>query len=474
MQQIIIQMFFTILVSIYCFIKLLQLKKPKRTISKLLLIIYTIVIPLIIFVVRLHLPYLNIPILIITLFLLMQYIYKAPTLQTLIGILYSTGIAYALHFICAVTLFSIIEICLRLPTNNMFVMQILVSLTQLISCILLFKIKRFKDGMPFLKKEYHITTGIISSIIILTLTMLISNNNGELALIIPFICILFFAIFIYVFWKNHLRQVYDKNQADKREDYLNHEIEQLRKEKEILSKLVHRDNKLIPALEMTVRDYVNNYSDTPNSQNIIEQLDNLTSERKGIIKNSSYKNICRTGFVGIDSMINYMYTKAQDENIEFNFILVGDLSEHIDSTISISDFDSILGDLIENAIIATKFNNGKHVLVIISTSPLSIEVYDSGAPFDIKVLANLGLKRITTHKEFGSGIGLTSIYEFGYKYNYSLTINEYKIDDPKYTKAVSIEFGNVREYCFITERSYKELKPLLRREDITIKMPAKS
>ena len=43
---------------------------------------------------------------------------------------------------------------------------------------------------------------------------------------------IFFAIFIYVFWKNHLRQVYDKNQADKREDYLNHEIEQLRKQLE--------------------------------------------------------------------------------------------------------------------------------------------------------------------------------------------------------------------------------------------------
>lgn len=474
MEHLIIKYFFIILTSIHCYTRLLSLKKLKYSSSKLVLFSYTLVCSLLLYVVRCFVPYLSIYILIITLFFVLKYIYKTDSLLTISTILYSLGIAYGSYFLFTIIITFMINILLRIPTSNIYILQILVSLTQLISCILLFKIKRFKDGMPFLKKEYHITTGIISSIIILTLTMLISNNNGELALIVPFICILFFAIFIYVFWKNHLRQVYDKNQADKREDYLNHEIEQLRKEKEILSKLVHRDNKLIPALEMTVRDYVNNYGDTPNSQNIIEQLDNLTSERKGIIKNSSYKNICRTGFVGIDSMINYMYTKAQDENIEFNFILVGDLSEHIYSTISISDFDSILGDLIENAIIATKFNNGKHVLVIISTSPLSIEVYDSGAPFDIKVLANLGLKRITTHKEFGSGIGLTSIYEFGYKYNYSLTINEYKIDDPKYTKAVSIEFGNVREYCFITERSYKELKPLLRREDITIKMPAKS
>ena len=167
--------------------------------------------------------------------------------------------------------------------------------------------------------------------------------------------------------------------------------------------------------------------------------------------------------------MNYFRSKAADNNIEFNCIVAGNLANVVGDCVSVSDFNSILADLIENAIIATKCSNGHHIHAVIRTDKLAIDVYDSGNTFDVNVLANLGLKRITTHKDTGgSGIGLSSIYEFLEKYQASLIIDETKQIDSRFTKKISVCFNGVKEYRLITSRNNEELKIVYHREDVII------
>lgn len=71
--------------------------------------------------------------------------------------------------------------------------------------------------------------------------------------------------------------------------------------------------------------------------------------------------------------------------------------------------NTLLADLVENAIIAIRSRTSKRILVSISISEghYLIDVFDGGIPFEAETIINLGLKKITTHADSsGSGIGL--------------------------------------------------------------------
>ena len=66
----------------------------------------------------------------------------------------------------------------------------------------------------------------------------------------------------------------------------------------------------------------------------------------------------------------------------------------VEKVIPESDLNTVLADLCENAILAAKDSERKSVLLVIGISDgcYSIDVFDSGLPFEIDTLANLGLK----------------------------------------------------------------------------------
>jgi len=298
-----------------------------------------------------------------------------------------------------------------------------------------------------------------------------SNNPSDLIYIVPVVSIFIIVILFYLWNKFKFQQYYNTMTSKREYNFLKHEMSILIEQNETLSKLIHKDNKLIPALEMSVRTYMNSNGDKTVGENLLLQLQNLSTERKEVIYKSAPTDIYNTGLIATDSLLNYFKAKAAENSIEFSCIISGNLTETIGDTISVSDFNSILADLIENALIATKCNNGHHIHVVIIADKPAIEVYDSGIPFDIKVLAGLGLKRITTHKGTGTGIGLTSIYEFTEKYEATLTIDETTQIDPRFTKKVAISFNSGKEYKLITSRTKEDIKYLYRREDVIIEQP---
>ena len=98
-----------------------------------------------------------------------------------------------------------------------------------------------------------------------------------------------------------------------------------------------------------------------------------------------------------------------------------------------------------------------------------VEVFDTGIPFEANVLVNFGRKRITTHKDFGTGIGLNTIYHIIGLHNATVIIDEtVNINNTKYQKKMSVVFDNRHLYILKTNSRNDELNYLARRADLMI------
>ena len=119
-----------------------------------------------------------------------------------------------------------------------------------------FRLKRTKNGMPFLKKQYYSISGMIISIFLLLASTLLNADNRNQIYIIPYILIFIFATLIYLYWKKYLTKTYLDKLNIKNIESLNTEllekqqyIESLEEDNQRLAKIIHKDNKLIPAME---------------------------------------------------------------------------------------------------------------------------------------------------------------------------------------------------------------------------------
>lgn len=227
------------------------------------------------------------------------------------------------------------------------------------------------------------------------------------------------------------------------------------KENETFSKLIHKDNKLIPAMELAVSQLLysiaqddNEQSRMEQAQSILKQLKALSEERAGIVKNyedASQKLPC-LGLNGLDALFLFMLQRAHMSEIEFDLKLDDGIDQIITGNISESDVSTLLADLIENALIAANHTEHKKAVQVKLSAHAGIfyiSVSDSGPPFPPEVLERWGIERITTHADTGgSGIGMMTIYELCQKYSASFEIEQVQNVSP-YRKCVSIRFDGL-------------------------------
>ena len=140
------------------------------------------------------------------------------------------------------------------------------------------------------------------------------------------------------------------------------EIEYLKTENDKLSRLIHKDNKMLPALSMAVTDLLENVpklslqeinslaADLQIQLRTLydDRLKILTSYEKGLLPISS------TGFSSVNAVLMFMQKNAQQLGIRYQFMLSDPLSAIIPSIISEKDFSHLLSDLLDNAVIAAK------------------------------------------------------------------------------------------------------------------------
>lgn len=418
-------------------------------------------------------------------FFLVQTTHTSPELS-FTTIIISYGISYITFAISVVVISIGIISKISINSYNHMICQLFTALIQILITPFLFISKRFKKGMPFLSNKLNRFSVMLTSMLILFSVLLIRSISSEHhAYIFPFLLIFLLAIFIYLSWKNNITKTYldklkEKDISELNSSLLEKErrIKELEEENKELAKIIHGDNKLIPAMALAVKSFIQDTSSispaaSQTGFNLLEELNQMSANRKGIIHDQDFR--CRTipptNVTSIDNLLKYMQQKAHELDIDFNAVVSCDLKPLIQKMSEEEELNTLLADLLENALIATKHNYAHHVLLNIDLieNCYTISIFDSGTPFSKEVLINLGLENCTTHKnDGGSGIGLVSSYELIQKYNASLIIDEYAPKSGLYTKKVSVCFNHMQQYALYTYRDPEETTFLKQRADLLI------
>ena len=336
----------------------------------------------------------------------------------------------------------------------------------------LFKIKRFKNGFPFIKstsKNENFDIFILAiNIIIMFMYFLFGyiHNISILYFIAGFI--MFVLILMVIIQETFMIYHKQKLQTKALKDYEQELSETKQKlataleEKQKLVKSNHEFYHRQAALNKKLDDLRNQnqlISDTEFAEeysNILNRINNLSAEYDS--KTYTIPNLTKTNIIEIDDMLLYMQSECVKNNIEFIFKLECDINYIIENFISKSQLETLLGDLIRNAIIAINYssNNFKSIMIVLGIKDESYElsIFDSGIEFEIETLLNLGIQPASTHlNDGGTGIGFITTFETIHSCNASFIINE--ITNNNYTKSLEIRFDNKNEYIIISNRKEK-------------------
>lgn len=344
-----------------------------------------------------------------------------------------------------------------------YITVIALDILQLLLTFLIYRIKRFKSGISIQNNDGTIELLLLISILsIFLMTLSYTENVAQSPFELIILTLIFCGLILIIWWKKYVTnkyhtQIYKRNEAlyERRIEEYEHERNNLLNQNAELSKIIHRDNKLIPAMVMAVEELINNAPNNTELNGLLKQLEALSIEHKEIINAYQAKSdsLPKTGTSPIDAVLHYILAKAKQNDIEFNINIEKDCIPILVSKITdMTDLTTILCDLGENAIIATKNIPERKILIafeLSKTSEPSICFYDNGPLFDEKVIANMGKRKITTHKnDGGNGIGLMTLFETLNKYDASYILNE-NLNDSVYSKCITISFDGLQNKQFI-------------------------
>ncbi len=331
-----------------------------------------------------------------------------------------------------------------IPENfkDLFIVSIF-SVLMILLTLLIFKIKKIKKRIvPITNDDVYEKLLFISVLSIFGMTLTFTTDREATFLEIGFIFISFCCLSIILGWRKMTANSYRKNILDRNVEVLeysareyNAERERLAEQNRELAKIIHRDNKLLPAMELSVRSLLERYPDDKQAKELLQGLNKLFAERANAVESfRSEATILQTsGDVTIDSVLGFLNAKAADYKVEFTAEAEEGAVEFFREQFKeLTDFNAILCDLGENALIAAKHvENGKVKAVLDYAGGIAtLKLYDNGALFDEKVIAEMGRTEITTHKnDGGSGIGLVTAFKILKKYSASICIDEVLADD---------------------------------------------
>ncbi len=395
-----------------------------------------------------------------------KIIYKADFYSTIVATIIAYGISYLTYLLGIALLIGCLLIVNHPINQTNLLITTIISFLQCIFTVLLFRVKRLRNGLPFLQDPKYNYLGFFLSTVVLLLVAFLRIQT-ELDYVTAILCcsMLTAGMFLWFWWKTRMTQKYmeelhkrEQQELQKEISNLNTKIAKLNKENEIFSKIIHKDNKLIPAMELAVKEslYSVVYNDNQTERllrttDILTQLEEISKERAGIVSNYEHTDtdFSNIGIPILDVLFSYMLRKSTTLGIALNLKIDKDATKTIDTVISQSDISTLLADLIENAIVAVSENVAeKKILVEIGmrNEIYHIRISDNGVPFPDNVIKNWGIKRTTTHAENGgSGIGLMSTYEICTRYHASFMIECYKPTNT-YRKCVSILFDGKKEF----------------------------
>lgn len=367
--------------------------------------------------------------------------------------------------------------------------DIFIGILQFLLTYLIFKVRRFKNGLRVLIKHNAIKILSLTCAFIIAYTAIISTISDAGTRRFRYMknaIIILLSIFVLFYWRHRITQTYREKlrlaNEKSLEDELNKQketIANLEADNARLSQIVHKDNKIILAMLTAVTEHLENATNATPDEQIIRgkelsaQLHDMANERQGILNTQSKlpNALPKSGLHTVDGMLSFMERRAKEAGITYKLQLEENIKELVSNSIEEADLLHMLGDLIENSLIATKHtNNEKEILIHLGSlqGHFLLEISDSGIPFSLETYQRFGNEQHTTHSEDGgSGIGLMDIWKLKKKYKASLHIYEYEDNEGIYTKKLAFIFDRKNHFLLQTPR-YKEATYALTRGDLYI------
>lgn len=398
-----------------------------------------------------------------------------------------TYIMYIISIIFAGIIVKVLNLSLNINNTLIFILTILI---EIIIMILIFKIKRFKNGISFLQNEQKVGNIGVIGIVFIGIALIVYSFIQDtvhtkyifFGMIIELIC-------LFIWLKRKITVYYRQRLKERTVEELESEIRardericEVVDENSRLAEVNHKFSSRIRALEdfsckMIERpeiaelmrcEFGNEFADFE------EAVKNVSEEFSSEMKHTVIirKKLPKTGVFGVDNLLEYMCKESAKNGIDFDVKINGNILFMVQKIIDSKMLETLLGDHIKDAIIAinSSQNTYKNILVTIGIVKecYEISIYDTGIEFEIDTLLKLGLERITTHKSTGgSGIGFMTTFETLAKTKASLIIEEkHPITNNDYTKIVRIRFDGKKEYRI---KSYRQNEIEGRKVDKRIK-----
>lgn len=396
----------------------------------------------------------------------------------------SYGFSYLLFSVSAVIVGIVFGLFGSYDQFSHLLIQLIAAVLQAVITLLIFHVRRFRRGMPFLWNPTNSTLLMFISLIILFASYLLKNATQSLIYTIPLFAIFLFGIFLFMFWRSHITSSYVNKLREKEVKEMNEQLKsyetkmrKLQEENGRLAQIIHKDNKMIPSMEYAVKEFLHDNgalsdSSRQKGEKLLQALEAETLERRGMLafQEQTLQSIPSTGNSSVDMLLSFMKKKAVEQHIELDITFSCPFSKLLDCILE-QDLTTLLGDLLENAIIATSSARGSKILLtidILGSFP-TISVFDSGTSFPTEVLLSLGKEQITTHQATGgSGIGLMTLWEIAKKYSASLSIDEFHGETGLYSKKLSISFDQKNQFVLLTYRDISEIAKLGVRDDLLV------
>ena len=360
--------------------------------------------------------------------------------------------------------------------KNDYINLMLIIIIYLILICLLFKIKKFKHGFLFLKRnienEYiEIWVLNISSIILFS-SIIFNSSNFQITRKL-FIGFIIFSIIMFITIQKSLQLYYkqrllvqDLEETKKELEDKKKEVKQLEQENLNFSKTSHSIAHKQKALEHKLNELALK-NEIAEEIDVKNRLNNITKQ----ISEEPEIEIPKTNISEIDDMLNYMKSECIKNKIKFEVQLNGNIYQMINNHITKEELEILIADHVKNAIIAVKCSNNSNKSILVRIGKIdgqySIYIYDSGIEFEINTLHKLGKIPSTTHKESGgTGMGFMNTFDTLKKHKASITINEYgKPAKDNYTKVIMIVFNKKDEFNII---SYRQKEIEVRKDEVNV------
>ena len=390
--------------------------------------------------------------------------YTMPTISFVITT-FSFSVNYVLHMLC-----SLIAMIFIHPANisdetlRYSLLALVTTFLQLVVITKLLKNKRLQKGLPASVTSYiPPTTTCIALFLLIFITYIPSGRYDFFTQATALIILCFTLAFLIYWWQAQIKKAYLRKLEIQELESTRIEMAELKlqlksalEDNEKLARISHRDNTLIASLKNTAEQMLSvlepESAEAIEAGKLLRNLELLSEERVTIIKKPANRTF-DTGFPLIDSVLNEMDTRAIQDKIDFYVHFGIGLEACIPKNALEIDLMHIVDDLLKNAFKSTLTRETRVVQLQFykSDKHFVIEVADSGIPFEIESLVNMGLERRTTYAD-GSGIGLVDIWEAKEKYRATYHLEEYRNPNP-FTKRISISFDKKNRYSI---RSYRK------------------